>query len=36
MGEIKDTTLHVGLDDHKEFITVGHAEAGMSDPRRHD
>ena len=28
----KTTTLHVGLDSHKEFITVAHAEAGSSDP----
>ena len=32
MSEIKDTTLHVGLDDHKEFITVAHARAGTGDP----
>ena len=32
MSEIKNTTLHVGLDDHKAFVTVAHAEAGRSDP----
>jgi transposase len=28
----KPTTLFVGLDAHKHFITVAHAEAHRSDP----
>ncbi len=32
MSEIKDTALHAGLDDHKEFITVGHGGAGEERP----
>lgn len=28
----KPTTLFVGLDSHKEFITVAHAESASSDP----
>jgi len=28
----KRTTSFVGLDTHKDFITVAHAEAGRSDP----
>jgi transposase len=28
----KPTTLFVGLDSHKDFISVAHAEAGRSDP----
>ena len=32
MSEVKNTTLHVGLDDHKAFVTVAHAETGRSDP----
>ncbi len=28
----KPTTFFVGLDSHKDFITVAHAEAGRSDP----
>ncbi len=28
----KPTTFFVGLDVHKGFISVAHAEAGRSDP----
>lgn len=31
MSTVKSTTLHVGMDTHKETISIGYAEAGCGD-----